>query len=81
MNLRKSIFQIYVGSLCFVRPFGARDSQMNSLAFSALRKAGDFLCGHIKADGVADFNTPRAVRHPSSLENVLDKFQDWRKSG
>lgn len=28
---------------------------MDSLAFRLLRKAGEFLCGHIKAIGVAEF--------------------------
>ena len=58
---------------------------MDSLAFPALRKAGDFLCGYIKAAGTADFivpvrGFPEAVRRPSGLENRLTKFQDGRES-
>ena len=58
---------------------------MDSLAFPALRKAGDFLCGYIKAAGAAGFIVSvqifsEAVRRPSDLENRLTKFQVWRGS-
>lgn len=53
---------------------------MNSLAFSALRKAGDFLCGYVKATRAADFIL--SVRYAlgaagllSSLETHLTNFK------
>ena len=53
---------------------------MNSLAFSALRKAGDFLCSYVQAAGVADFilsvrYTPVSAGLLSGLKTHLTNFK------
>lgn len=53
---------------------------MDSLAFPALRKAGDFLCGYIKAAGAAEFTVsvwyaPGAADLLSSPETHLTNFK------